>query len=71
MDDSGVDFVEEFTVLVQVDGGGPLVSNSKNEFGEQVLVHAGTVMAIIDPFLSDLGLHFCVTVEGRKHSVHA
>jgi hypothetical protein len=51
------------------DGGGPLVSDSENKLGKQVLVHFICVMAVVDPLLSDLLLHLCLAVQGRQHSV--
>lgn len=39
VDNTIVDLFEEFNILVNVNGGGPLVSNTENELLEEVLVH--------------------------------
>lgn len=71
MDNALVDFIEEFAILIDIDTGSPLMSNSENEFHEQVLVHHVRVVAIIAPLLCDLLGHFCLAVEGREHAVDA
>ena len=71
MDNAEVNFVQEFTVLVNIDGGRPLVRDSEQEFGEEVLVHLLAVATVVDPFLRDLHLHLCIAVERRKHTVNA
>lgn len=39
VDNTCVDLLKKFNVFVDVNGGGPLVSDAENEFHEQVLVH--------------------------------
>jgi hypothetical protein len=41
VDDTRVDLFEKFDILTNVNGGGPLVSNTEDEFLKEVLVHHG------------------------------
>jgi len=68
---SAVDLVKQFYVFFKINGSGPLVSDSEDELGKEVLIHHFLTVAIVEPFLSNLILHLCFTIEWCKESVNA
>jgi hypothetical protein len=69
VDDALVDAIQEFAVLLHVDGGGPLMRNAEYELREKVLVHLSLAVAVVVPLLGYDVFHLSLAVERREDAV--
>ena len=62
--------MKQLTVLINVDMGGPAVSDPEQHLLEHCEVHGGLASGVMDPLLGYLTVHLLLSVQWQEHFVN-